>query len=218
MIDALTYGRARWPTQGRYSVAQTARDAVAQAGSMGVAITMARLGLAPIMVASFMTSPAITTMALAIFVLADVQDGVVARRRGSDGPARRALDSAVDRLTIDTCLIAACLGGALSPILLGAFLLRDLYCARICAHMMGIAKVAIKADWLYRALNLSVAAWATLAPFISSDVRMSLFVAVLAGGCIVAFDLSRSVRSVLADPALRGVVVNAGYLRRARQI
>jgi phosphatidylglycerophosphate synthase len=216
MHDVLAHRPATWRTRERYSTMEAVRDALTQAGWVGLAITVVRLGLVPIMIVSFMAAPWITALALMAFVVADVQDGVLARGRGTDGPARRALDSAVDRLAIDACLVAACMRGSLAPALLYAFLLRDFYCAWICARMMRSAASAIKADWLYRSLNLSVAAWAIAAPFVSTGARAALFALILAGGIVVALDLRDGVRQVMATPHFHGAVVPAGSLRRTR--
>jgi phosphatidylglycerophosphate synthase len=218
MMDGLAYGRTGcYSATERYLVRHTARDAVLQAGVVGVTVTVVRLAMVPIMVAAFMSSSVLTASALMVFVLADLQDGIVARRRGTDGPARRALDSTVDRIAIDVCLVAACLDGALSPILLSLFLARDLYCAGICQRMMRMGAAAIKADWLYRGLNLSVAAWAMIAPFVSFEARQALFALISVGAFAVTLDLTDAVRQVIATPSLHGTVTGAGVLRGARR-
>lgn len=80
--------------------------------------------------------------------------------------------------------------------------------------MVSEREVAIKADWLYRSLNLGVAAWALLAPFISQGTRTVLAAALLGLSLIVAHDLKNSISKVLqASPELRNVVVDAGVLR-----
>lgn len=179
------------------------------------AVTVGRLVLVPVIIASFIVSPPITTAALLLFITADVYDGVIARRHKADGSARRALDSIVDRIAIDACLLAACVSGALPLPILCAFLARDLYLTFLCHGMMAERRVAIKADWLYRSLNLGVAAWAIAIPFISSAVRVGFAVSLLALSVIVAADLVRAVRIVrCAPPDFRNVVVDAGWLRR----
>lgn len=181
---------------------------------VAVSITLVRLGLVPIMMATFMVLPAVTTAALVMFVAADVHDGILARRRTSDGPGRRALDSTADRLAIDLCLIAAYAHGALPLPLLCAFIARDIFCATLCGHMMRSRFVAIKADWLYRSLNLSVASWAIVAPFVSANLRSWLFMAVLTAGIFVAVDLCRAINRVLRMPmSVHGCVIDAGDLR-----
>lgn len=178
-------------------------------------LTFGRLALVPVVITTFLVAPVITTLALVLFVAADVYDGVAARKRSMDGPRRRALDSIVDRVAIDACLIGACLAGALPIVLLALFLLRDLFCALWCARMMRERHVAIKADWMYRGLNLSVAAWGLAAPFLTASARTWFALVVLAAAAVVASDLYRSIQLVLSGPSsLRDVVVDAGALRR----
>ncbi len=187
---------------------------IARGDVLLLGLTLARLALVPLFVATFLVVPAITTMALTLFIVADIYDGVLARRFDADGPTRRALDSIVDRIGIDAFLIGACVAGALPLPLLLALLARDLYCAVICTVMMHGRSVAIKADWVYRSLNLSVAAWALTAPFLSQTTRTVFAVALLAASIAVAIDLTRSVRRVMhAAPEMRDRVIRAGDLR-----
>lgn len=180
-------------------------------------LTLARLSLVPVILLSFMRVPALTAAAIALFVFTDVFDGVLARNQGADGPRRRALDSMVDRIGIDAGIVGAYLAGILPPSLLVALLARDLYCAFICARMVYRRNVAIKADWMYRALNLSVALGAIAAPFLSPSLWVSLTGAMLLVAVAVAADLTRSVRLVEgAPPGLRDAVLSAGALRRRR--
>lgn len=179
------------------------------------ALTVGRLVFVPIIIASFTVSAPVTTVALLLFIATDVFDGVIARRHNADGPGRRALDSIVDRLAVDACLVGAYVAGALPLPILCALLARDLYLGQLCQRMMSERNVAIKADWLYRGLNLAVAAWAISSPFVSAGVRVGLALALLAFSLFVARDLARGVHRVLnAPPQLRNVVVDAGWLRR----
>lgn len=185
-------------------------------GALALA-TVARLVFVPVIIASFTVSAAVTAIALLLFIAADVYDGVLARGREADGPARRALDSSVDRIAIDACLIGAAWVGALPLLLLAVLLARDAYLALLCRHMMRRRGVAIKADWLYRSLNLSVAGWALAVPVLAASVSAGLAVALTGFSLLVAWDLTRSVRAVLAAPAtVRDMVVDAGSARRGR--
>lgn len=179
------------------------------------ALTLGRLSLVPVIILSFMQIPAVTTGAIALFVVADIFDGVLARNQSVDGPSRRALDSTVDRIGIDAGMIGAYFAGILPGFLLLALLARDAYCALICARMMYRRRVAIKADWMYRALNLCVVVGAIAAPFLSARVWASLAGVLLLLSVAVAIDLTRSVRLVeSSSPDLRDTVVSAGVLRR----
>jgi len=179
------------------------------------AFTLARLALVPVIVLSFMKAPLVTCVAITGFVVADVYDGVLARRNGSDGPRRRALDSVVDRLGIDAGIVGAYVAGLLPLPLFIALLARDLYCAAICARMLRRRGVAIRADSVYRSLNACIAIGAMAAPFISSTLWVGLAGGLLLVAVIVAVDLTRLVRSVeSAPPTVRDLVIPAGELRR----
>jgi phosphatidylglycerophosphate synthase len=179
------------------------------------ALTVGRLLFVPVIIASFTVSALVTTLALVLFIAADVYDGVVARRLNADGPGRRALDSIVDRLAIDACLIGAYFSRAMPLPILCVLLARDAYLALLCQRMMSQRQVAIKADWLYRSLNLAVAAWAIMSPFVSANLRVGLALLLLVFSLVVACDLARGVRTVLnSPPRLRDVVIDAGWLRR----
>lgn len=187
----------------------------ARADGVLAVFTLGRLALVPVLALSFPALPLVTTIALLLFIVADIYDGELARRYHADGPRRRALDSTVDRIGIDVFLVAAWAAGALPTVVLIAFLVRDGYCALICALMMRRRNVAIKADWLYRTLNLSVAAWAISAPFAGGTMRAALAVGLLAASLVVAVDLTRSVHRVLAAAAdVVDGVIDAGGLRR----
>jgi phosphatidylglycerophosphate synthase len=180
--------------------------------------TLARLLLVPVIIAGFGGAPELTAVALTAFVAADICDGVVARAYAADGPVRRSLDSVVDRLAIDACLIGAASAGVLPIGLMVAFLLRDALCAYWCARMMLARCVAIKADWLYRTLNLSMAIGAVMGSFVSQPARDALALGILAFSVVVAYDLRRSVNSVLSSPPHeREIVLDAGALRERRR-
>lgn len=179
------------------------------------ALTLARLSLVPVIALSFMKVPAVTIGAIVLFVVADVFDGVLARNRQADGPSRRALDSTVDRIGIDAGILGAYLAGILPAPLLIALLARDLYCGAICARMVRKRGVAIKADWLYRGLNLCVAVGAIAAPFVPATLWAWGAGVLLLFSLVVAIDLTRSVRTVEnAPPSLRDAVLPAGAVRR----
>jgi phosphatidylglycerophosphate synthase len=181
------------------------------------AITIGRIALIPVIALSFTSSPAVTSVSLLAFMFADLFDGVLARAVGDDGPARRALDSAVDRIAIDACLVAAAAVGAMPLLFVCAFLIRDLYCAVICALMMGERRVAIKADLLYRGLNCGLAGWALAAPFVSAGGRLAGAAVLFAASLVVAGDLTRSIRFVRRAPAtVRSCVIAAADLRHGR--
>lgn len=178
------------------------------------ALTLARLLFVPAIVLTFLNAPLLTGLAIAGFVLADIYDGILARRNGGDGPWRRALDSTVDRIGIDAGMVGAYVAGLLPLPLLIALIARDLYCAAICARMLHRRGVAIKADWVYRSLNACVALGAMAAPFISSTLWVTLAWGLVVAAMLVAIDLTRLVRKAeSAAPLVRDLVIPAGELR-----
>jgi phosphatidylglycerophosphate synthase len=178
------------------------------------ALTLSRLLLVPVIVLTFLKAPSLTSVAIIAFVVADIYDGVLARRNGSDGPWRRALDSSVDRIGIDAGMVGAYVAGLLPLPLLMALIARDLYCAAICGRMLRRRGVAIKADWVYRSLNVFVAAGALAAPFLPPGLWVALTGGLLLAAIVVAIDLTRLVGSVeSASPRFRDVVVPAGEIR-----
>jgi phosphatidylglycerophosphate synthase len=179
-------------------------------------VTTARLIFVPAMVAGITADERLlTAVALASFIVADGIDGLVARRRGADGPTRRALDSGVDRLAIWPVFIAASAAGWLPAVLVAGLILRDVYCFHWCRRIMRERRIAIGADWLYRGFLLLLASWLLAAPWLQASFRATCFAAVLAVGVIVAADLTRSARRILALSAdVHDVVISAGELRR----
>jgi hypothetical protein len=78
--------------------------------------------------------------------------------------------------------------------------------------------VAIRADWIYKGLNLSLAGWIVAAPFLATGARQAILVCIVAWGIAVAVDLSRAVTQVRSPRSLhRNAVLCAGTLRRARR-
>jgi phosphatidylglycerophosphate synthase len=164
-----------------------------------------------------MVHPAVTTACLGAFMVADLYDGVLARRCDADGPGRRALDSVIDRVAIDACLVGAWAVGAMPGLVLLGFLARDLYCSALCTWMFRRRHAAIKADLLYRGLNFLIAVWALAAPFLTQAARSAAAAALLGLAIVVSADLTRGVRRVVGSPQdLTGKVIPAGALRTRR--
>jgi phosphatidylglycerophosphate synthase len=198
-LARLPIGHLRTERRGARRVAATA--------------TVARLSLVPVIAVTFLHEPAITALALAIFIVADVYDGALAQRAGVEDFQRRVLDSTVDRIAIDACLVAAWAAGALPLALLVLFLVRDAYCAAICAPLVR-RRVVPKADWMYRGLNLSVAGWALAAPALGQGARSALAALVFVASLAVAGDLTRAVRRILRSGLERGTVISLTAVRR----
>jgi phosphatidylglycerophosphate synthase len=176
--------------------------------------TLGRLLLIPMILVGFVLSPSLCAMALIAFIGADIYDGVLARGLNADGVGRRVLDSLIDRASVWTVLVILSVMGYLNPVLLGLLMARDVYCAWWCYRMLRRQRVAIKADWLHRCLNLAIAAWVISATMTSDLQRSVTFVLVLIFSIFVAVDLRSCVRRVLEDPRTSwGKVVPARSLR-----
>lgn len=182
-------------------------------------LTVGRLALVPLMILSVGQSTLALALSLAIFIAADLLDGVVARRHDADDCARRALDSIVDRVAIWSVYGAAVLAGLLPLAFFGLLALRDAYCAYQCGRIVAGPGIAIKADWMYRGLNLMLAAWVLIAPHVGTDLRQALFALILVAASAVAVDLTRSVSWLLdRSSGISGEVVSATRLRRLRSV
>jgi phosphatidylglycerophosphate synthase len=162
-------------------------------------ITVGRLCLIPVVIATFMEQPLVTTLALLAFMCADLGDGVIARRLSADDRLRRATDSTVDRIGIDACLLAACVKGTLPWILFACFVARDLWCAALCARVAAIRGVVVKGDLAYRAVTGSFGLWGLTAPFLSPTARTTFAAAILFVAIVLVVDYSRAIRAVLKD-------------------
>lgn len=183
-----------------------------------LALTLGRLLLIPLVIVSLDAAPAVTFLALLVFVLLDLYDGVVARRLDQDNVTRRVLDSTVDRISIWSVYLAATLVGLLPASLLLLLAVRDIYCGYWCLRLISERNIAIKADWLYRSLNLVLAVWIVLAPLTSAGLRTKLFLALCAYSVLVAMDLRRSIGILLeAGSGLRSQVIPASVLRKTER-
>lgn len=200
--------RLRWPF-GRLSELSGDRRTKALA-----AFTIMRLGLIPPVIATFMVRPTLTILFLSAFMVADLYDGVLARKLDADGPERRAADSVVDRVAIDSCLIGAWAAGSMPGLVLLGLLARDLYCSGLCVWMFTRRRAAIKVDLLYRGLSFLIAVWALTAPFVSQSVRSVSAIALLGLAIVVAADLTKAVRRVVRSTEdVAGQAIPVGELR-----
>lgn len=72
-----------------------------------LAITAAKLLLVPAIIWAVMTSLSLAVLLVAIYVCADIGDGVYARFAGCDSNSRRVLDCAIDRVSVHVGLLTA---------------------------------------------------------------------------------------------------------------
>lgn len=188
--------------------------ALARIPRLILALTLGRILFVPIIILSFGRYPMITAGALVAFVAVDLYDGVLARSIGADDVPRRALDTVVDRSSVYSVYGWLTATGHLPVALLFALLAREAYCARWAHKLLIHRAIVVKADWLYRTLNLMFVGWVVARPFVAGDVASALFAGVLVYSLPVARDLSRSARLILAMPRyVRSMVIPAGALR-----
>lgn len=186
-----------------------------RAGQSLAGMTMGRLVLIPIVILFICEGARLATfLTLSAFLLIDHFDGVVARRRGLEGPTRRALDSASDRIAIWAVLsVMAVLSYATLPIIL-MLATRDVYCAYLAARPMRERFVAVGADWPYRWLNGSIALWVVIAPEISSPARTAALGGIALFSIFVAYDLRKvTIRVSTLPDSIVSRVISAGELR-----
>jgi phosphatidylglycerophosphate synthase len=182
-------------------------------------LTVGRLVLIPAVILFISEGARLATfLTLTAFLLVDYFDGVIARRRGADGPTRRALDSASDRIAIWAVLITmVALSYAALPIIL-LLAMRDVYCVYLCAQPMRERFVAIGADWPYRGLNACLALWVIIAPEISHPARTAALGGIALFSLFVAYDLRIVTMRVRALPgSVVARVISAGELRTWQQ-
>lgn len=186
-----------------------------RAGQSLASLTLGRLVLIPpVIVFIDLRAHLAAILSLCAFLVVDYCDGVLARRRGADGPTRRALDSASDRVAIWAVFIAmTALSYAALPLVL-VLGLRDVYCAYSCHRVMRNRFVAIGADWPYRCLNALLAAWVMAAPALSSTARTGALGVLFLLSLLVALDLRTAIKRVEAMPAaVASTVIPAGDVR-----
>lgn len=186
-----------------------------RSGQSLAGMTLGRLVLIPAVIVFISEGARLATfLTLFAFLLVDYFDGVLARRRGLDGPTRRALDSASDRIAIWAVLSAmAALSYAVLPIVL-LLAVRDVYCAYLSAQPMRERFVAIGADWPYRGLNACLALWVIIAPEISFLARTAAFGGIALFSLLVAYDLRMATIRVRELPdSVVSRVISAGELR-----
>jgi len=180
--------------------------------------TVGRLVLIPLVVLSIPQDMLVSGLALGLFILADIYDGVLGRKRCADGPSRRALDSIVDRVAVHAVYIPLTFQGLLPVELLLVMLVRDTYCGYQCSRIMHGRWIAVRADGYYKALNLSLAGWVVFTPFVSESLRIVTFSCMMLYAGAVAVDLTHAVKRVLSMPLdVENVVIPAGSLRRMRR-
>jgi phosphatidylglycerophosphate synthase len=179
-------------------------------------ITAGRLCLIPVVITTFMTHPLVTTLALLVFMGADLGDGLLARHLSADDRLRRATDSTVDRIGIDACLLAASANGTLPWTLFACFVARDVWCAVLCGRVLAVHGVVVKGDLRYRVLTASFGAWGLMAPFVASPARTMFAVAILTVATVLVVDYTRAVNAVLTGRyACRNQTVPVTAIRNA---
>ena len=126
-------------------------------GRIANAITLGRLALLPALGLTIVYRPSIAWIWVATVILADVFDGVLARRLGADTITRRALDATVDRFTIHASFAVAV---AVHPIFLPVYLpllVRDAFALGASGYLMQQRPVLLLGGHLHKASSLSCA-------------------------------------------------------------
>lgn len=186
-----------------------------RSGQSLASLTVGRLVLIPAVIVCISEGARLGAfLTLAAFLVVDYFDGVLARRRGVEGPTRRALDSASDRIAIWAVLVTmAAVSYAALPIIL-LLAVRDVYCACLSAQPMRERFVAIGADWPYRGLNACLALWVIVAPEMSDAVRTAALAGIALFSLLVAYDLRMATMRVRELPSsVVSRVISAGELR-----
>lgn len=130
------------------------RDSGAGESKM-IALTAMRLPLAALLIAAARSMPHLAVAVLVLLVLADILDGAIARRLGSDTPSRRIADVTVDKLVIHSALLAVVLGRPEALPWYALILLRDLVAALGYLRLILSRRVVVVGTALHRCSSLS---------------------------------------------------------------
>ncbi|HEX4033601.1 MAG TPA: CDP-alcohol phosphatidyltransferase family protein [Solirubrobacteraceae bacterium] len=194
-------------------------NSTARVGSVAVGrtlslVTVGRLTLVPLIATTFLVNTLVCDAALAVFMVFDLADGLIARRLAADTSLRRATDSVVDRLAIGICLVAGYTAGAVPVAVLAALIFRDLYCGCLGGILLRERGVVLRGDLVYRALTGAFGVWAFLVPAVSSVLAHDMIGAILVASLLVAADYHRCARRILSAPLeLRDRLVSVSEVR-----
>jgi phosphatidylglycerophosphate synthase len=130
------------------------------ARTLVVAVTVGRIAIAAwILVAWVWKLPIISVLALAVFVLVDVLDGVIARAMYVETAARRALDGVIDKLSIHLVAVIVCLATPQDLWIWGVIAARDVLQGAIGAWViLRVRVIAAGAPW-HGAYTSAIALW-----------------------------------------------------------
>jgi phosphatidylglycerophosphate synthase len=180
-------------------------------------VTAGRLTLVPLIATTFVVNTLVCDVALAVFMVFDLADGLIARRLVADTPLRRATDSVVDRVAIGICLVAACTVGAVPVAVLGALILRDVYCGCLGGMLLRERGVVLRGDLAYRVLTGAFGVWAFLVPALSAALADDMIDAILVASLLVAADYHNCAKRILsAPPEVRDRLLSVSQVRAGR--
>ncbi|MEU8901827.1 CDP-alcohol phosphatidyltransferase family protein [Nocardia sp. NPDC048505] len=197
----------------------TGRDAPPSSGRKAFSpteiLTGARLLLVPLLIGGIaVNSPYLTIGTLSTFVLVDVTDGILARRRGEDSLRRRAMDSTVDRFAIHAAFLTYGLTAMAVPTLWIALLARD------CLQLP-ISVIAVRRGFIgvgagsHKAIGIGTAVTGAMLVMFGQVPTTLTFVLVAALTWCTATYLAH-MRTLLAQGASRGVISIPASLPRTR--
>ena len=169
-----------------------------------IALTVSRILLALALVLAILESSARSVGWLALVVLFDIADGVMARMFNADDWVRRLLDVVVDKLTIHAAFIAACTLDPRFFSLYAPILVRDCLVMGGYWHLLFSRRVQFRGTALHKLGSLSCAFVG--AAWITGDQAALWWTglgAILANW-ILLIDLAGLYFSVLRRPAIPG--------------
>lgn len=155
------------------------------------AITVGRLALAGLAIWMILHGQGVlAVLVIAVFVVIDIYDGVIARSQGLENGTRRFLDGAVDKASVHMVAAVVCLSVDGALIFWVALIVRDVAQAVIGGWILARHRViAAGAKW-HRSYTLAVAAWGA-AMIISGEPFTFLAVVALALGVVTLADYVR---------------------------
>lgn len=178
-------------------------------------MTVGRLALAVAAVhATVGGRPWVAVALIAVFVVIDIYDGVLARSFGIETGLRRGLDGVIDKVSIHLVALFVCTTLPGGIWIWACLLARDIAQALIGGLVLGrLRVVAAGAKW-HRAFTLLVAIWGTAA-IVSGDTVRLLAYLMLAIGLLSLVDYARQCRLLLRSGQLpRRFALEADSLSR----
>lgn len=160
-------------------------------------LTLSRLLVVLGLVWAVISQPTMALLWIVVVMVADVLDGVIARRRGEDTDGRRVLDAAVDRLSIHAAFGTALY---LHPAMLWIYmplLIRDVMALSVGAYVLRRRSLLLLGGHWHKAASLSAAAFGGALVVGPSGLALTLGLLALATNYFLLLDYAGGLLAAL---------------------